>query len=394
MLPFDEALALIESYVRPLGSEIVTLADAQGRVTAEPLVARCDSPRHAVSAMDGYAVVEATTSAGEPLQVIGEARAGTPFAGKVGAGQAVRIFTGARLPEGADLVIMQEYASREGDRIEFAAGFGPARHIRPQAGDFSAGTELVPRGTRLDARAMVTAAAADCARLEVTRRPRVAIISTGDELAEPGSAHLSPDRIPESVSYGIAAMVGEEGGVVVSRATGADDLGLLSEAAGKALGMADLVITIGGASVGERDFAKPMFEPHGLSLAFEKVAMKPGKPVWLGEAQGVVVLGLPGNPTSALVTASLFLRPILARLHGADARAGRRWRHMPLAAPVEATGSRETFVRARWEAGGLVPVGNQDSGAQAALLGADWLIRRPASSPGLEAGAMVEAIAF
>ncbi|WP_370031520.1 molybdopterin molybdotransferase MoeA [Qipengyuania mesophila] len=392
MITADEALSLIAAKVGPLGSETIELADAAGRTLAEPLIARCDAPRQPLSAMDGYAVVERTTAPGKRLELIGESRAGRGFAGIVGPGQAVRIFTGAPLPDGADYVVMQEYASRDGDHVTFTEGYGPAPHVRAVASDFSKGAELVPAGTRLGARAMVAAAAADVSEVCVARRPRVATFATGDELALPGFAYLRPDAIPESVSFGVSAMVAQEGGTVVSRRTGADELDALIAAADAALNEADLVIVTGGASVGDRDFAKPMFAPHGLDLWFDKVAMKPGKPVWLGQARGTVVLGLPGNPTSAMVTGALFLRPILARLLG-EAKA-HPWHCLPLAAGLKATGTRETFTRARWDEDGLIPLDNQDSGAQAALLQADWLIRCLPDQAALAPGAMVTALRF
>jgi molybdopterin molybdotransferase len=289
---------------------------------------------------------------------------------------------------------MQEYAERDGIRVRFVEGYGPAGHVRAAGSDFAAGALLVPAGTRLSPRAMIAAAAADVARVTVACQPKVAIIGTGDELAPPGSAHERPDAIPESVSFGIAAMVEAAGGHITRRLTAQDELDALVDAAGAALDASDLVIVTGGASVGERDFAKPMFEAHGLELIFNKVAIKPGKPVWLGRAAGKLVLGLPGNPTSAMVTATLFLKPILARMQGARIEAIQHWRKLPLGAQLRATGDRETFVRARWEDSGLVPVGNQDSGAQAALLAADWLIRCPAGQAEQPAGAWVYALDF
>ena len=241
---------------------------------------------------------------------------------------------------------------------------------------------------------MIAAAAADGASLTVAMRPRVAIIGTGDELAPPGEAHLRADAIPESVTHGVAALIGETGAILVARTIGLDDLPALVAAAGAALDLADLVIVTGGASVGERDFAKPMFAAHGLDLIFAKVAIKPGKPVWLGRARGKLVLGLPGNPTSAMVTARLFLMPLLARLQGQSIEAVLRWRNLPLAAPLGAIGGRETFARARWDEAGLTPLGNQDSGAQGALAEADWLIRCPSGQPERAAGDLVSALPF
>ena len=392
MIPFAEALARIADHVVPLGTETVPLAEASGRRLACDLTARCAAPRAPVSAMDGYAVIEAATQPGRAIAVIGEAVAGRRFEGRVGEGEAVRIFTGAPMPEGSDYVIMQEYATRTGDNVTFAEGYGPAGHVRAMGSDFAAGDVLVPAGTLLNARAMIGAAAADVAEVEVAVRPRVAIIGTGDELAVPGSAHAVRDAIPESVSYGVTALVEEAGGCVVHRAKCPDALDVLTRAAGEALECADLVIVTGGASVGDRDFAKPMFEPHGLSVIIPKVAIKPGKPVWLGKARGKIVLGLPGNPTSAMVTGALFLRPIFQALGGANV--SHRWHSLPLAAPLKATGGRETFVRARFDEGGLVPIGNQDSGAQAALLEADWLIRCPPDQAALAPGSTVTAVSF
>ena len=394
LTPFDDALALLERTAAPLGSETVALAEAAARVLAEPLRGRCDAPRRAVSAMDGYAVILSAVEPGTPLRVIGESCAGTAFQGRVGPGETVRIFTGAALPDGTDCVIMQEYAAREGDQVAFSPGYGPGCHVRAAGCDFAAGEQLLPAGTRLTPRAMIAAAAADVEALTVAVRPRLAILGTGDEIAPPGSAHLRPDAIPDSVTFGVAAMAAEAGARTVARRSGADDLPALERLAAEALEQADVVIVTGGASVGERDFAKPMFTAHGLELLFAKAAIKPGKPVWLGRAQGRWVLGLPGNPTAAMVTARLFLLPLLARLQGQPVAETLRWRQLPLAAPLEATGQRETFLRASWEDDGLRAVANQDSGAQAVLARADWLIRcRPGTGP-VAAGELVSALAF
>jgi len=394
MVDFDEALARLGQISVTVAGERTALARAAGRVLARPLHARCDAPRRAVAAMDGYAVADAATRAGDTLRVIGESRAGAGFTGTAGAGQAVRIFTGAPMPDGTDRCIMQEYAEQAGDTVRFAQGYGPGWHVRQAGSDFAAGELILPAGTRLSPRAIIAAAAADHASLMVAPRPRVAIISTGDELAPPGRAYQRADAIPESVGFGVAAMAVAAGARIAARLAGADNLAVLERIAGEALGEADLVIVTGGASVGERDFAKPMFAAHGLELVFAKVAIKPGKPVWLGRAKGSLVLGLPGNPTSAMVTARLFLRPLLALLQGQPLADVLRWRTLPLGAPINAAGGRETFVRAAWEEQGLVPLGNQDSGSQSALVQADWLIRRAANAPPIDRGDMVTAIEF
>jgi molybdopterin molybdotransferase len=390
----DAALARIAQTASPLGTARVALAAAAGRVLAEPLRARHAAPRHAAAAMDGYAVVDGTTQAGAPLRVIGEAFAGSGFAGTVGKGEAVRIFTGAAMPNGADRCIMQEHARRSGDLVRFDQGYGPGWHVRGAGSDFAAGALLLPAGTRLNPRAMIAAAAADVSRVTVAGRPRLAIIGTGDELAAPGSAHKRADAIADSVTFGVAAMAQGAGATVISRRIGADCLSTLGRLAEDALEVADVIIVTGGASTGERDYGKLMFAASGLDLIFAKVAIKPGQPVWLGRAKGKWVLGLPGNPTSAMVTARLFLLPLLARLQGQAVTDAMRWRRMPLAATLPATGSRETFVRARWDDAGLVPLGDQQSGAQAALAVADWLIRCAPGQPAGAAGDMVTALAF
>lgn len=394
LISFDQALAQVEASVVSLPGEDVPLAEAAGRVLAAPVFARRAAPFSDVAAMDGYAVHNGSTKAGMPVLVLGESRAGAGFSGLVQPGEAVRIFTGAPMPKGADRVIMQEYSAREGDTVRFAEGYGPGWHVRAAGSDFSAGDLLLDVGTRLGSRTIVIAAAADQAMLKVCLRPKVAIIGTGDELAPPGEAHLRADAVPESVTFGIAAMVQHAGAEVIARIIGDDSLPALERLAGEMLDKADVVIVTGGASVGERDFAKPMFVSHGLELLFSKVAMKPGKPVWLGRAKGKWVLGLPGNPTSAMVTACLFLRALLAGLQGQSITQVLQWRELPLACQMPATGGRETFVRARWGADGLRPLGNQDSGVQLALAQADWLIRSAPNSPGLDAGDTVTALEF
>lgn len=390
-ISFDAALALIGA-VHPLGRETLPLAEASGRTLGEDVVARTAAPRGAVSTMDGYAVADAATAPGEWLAVIGESRAGAAWHGTVEAGQAVRIFTGAAVPARATRVIIQEHAERDGSRVRFTPGYGPATFIRAAGSDFAEGAVLLPAGTRLTPRALVTAAAADRAQVTAARRPRVAILATGDELAEPGMAFERQDAVPDSISLAVAALAQDAGAQVVARELAPDNPDRLAALATGLLAAAELVVVTGGASVGERDFAKAAFAGHALELAFEKVAIKPGKPVWFGRCGDALVLGLPGNPTSALVTAALFLRPLVARLQGATEVCA--WRTLPLSAPLPATDERETFVRARWDEAGLTPLSNQDSGAQSPLAQADWLIRCPARQSALPAGSMVRALAF
>lgn len=394
MIAFDEALDLLEQAVEPLPSEMVSLDEAADRHLATDLAARSDAPRRAVSAMDGYAVIEAEARSGTWLTVTGEVRAGSGDPAGIAAGQAARIFTGAPVPEGADCVVMQEYAEADDGRVRFREGFGPARHIRTQGSDFRAGATLLGAGTRLSPRAMVAAAAADRSEVQVHHRPKVAIIATGDELAPPGRAHAIEGALPESASYGVAALAETCGARVVSRSRGGDELGELETLAEPSLATADVVVVTGGASVGKYDLAKAMFGSHGLEQIFAKLAIKPGKPVWFGKARGRLVLGLPGNPTSAMVTARLFLQPIIAALQGGTVQGELKFLPMPVAEALPANGSRENFVRAQAGKDGLLLLGNQESGSQAPLASADWLIRVPADHPGYAAGEMVQALRF
>lgn len=391
MIDFDTAQTLLAAAVSALSAETIALNDAAGRVLAAPLYARTGAPRTDVSTMDGYAVVDAAP--GATLNLIGQSAAGSPFAGSVARGQAVRIFTGAALPAGADRVVIQEAVTRGGDHITLNHSAADPLYIRRAHSDFAPGALLLPAGTRLTARALVTAAAADQAEISVTRQPRVIVISTGDELVPPGSAHEIAHCIPDTIRLAVAAMASAAGADLLWSVTAGDDLAALERLAADALAIADLVIITGGASVGDRDFAKPMFAAHGLDLIFSTVSIKPGKPVWLGRASGKLVLGLPGNPTSAMVTARLFLVPLLARLLGSSDTA-LPWRTLPLAAPLSPTGDRETFVRATWGDTGLMPLSNQDSGTQAPLLTADWLIRCMAGQRALSAGTLVTALDF
>lgn len=390
MIAFDEALRLLREAAHPLVSEPVPIAKAAGRVLAEAVTARVDSPPADCSAMDGYAVREVDVPGA--LRVVGESFAGSGFVPTVEPGCCVRIFTGAPVPADADRVFVQEAVERQGDLALIPVAVGEARHIRRRGSDFSVGDELLGAGDLLTPRALVAAAAADVAEVEAWRRPTVYVLATGDELAAPGDAHNRPGAIPESVSYGVAALAEQWGGTALGASRLSDDLDLMGRAAGEALAHADLVVVTGGASVGERDFAKAMFADHGLEIVFSKVAIKPGKPVWLGRAGGRLVLGLPGNPTSAMVTARLFLAPLVARLFG---RCGaHEWVKVPLAEPLPACGARETFARARRAATGAVPIGNQDSSAQRALVEADLLLRMRPNDPPRKAGEVVEALAF
>jgi molybdopterin molybdotransferase len=394
VITFDQAIARLLPLARPLGQEEVALGAAAGRVLAEPVRAAISAPAADVSTMDGYAVSSADLRVLPVLlTVTGEALPGSRPGPALPPGCCVRIFTGAPLPAGCDRVVIQEDVQREGASVRIGGPLDDSRYIRAAGSDSEAGDELVPVGRLLGARFIVAAAAGDVAAVTVFRTPRVALLATGDELARPGEARLRPGAVPDSLSDGLAAFAAEWGARVVHRARVPDDLDLLRPTAAAALAAADLVVVTGGASVGERDFARQMFG-DALDFVFAKVAMKPGKPVWLATAGGTILLGLPGNPTSALVTARLFLAPLLAGLGGRDLRSALTWRQAPLAEPLGPTGPRETFSRGRIEAGAVRLLPNQDSGAQRTLADADLLVRRRPDASGYAAGEMIEVLDF
>jgi len=394
VIGFDEAIGRLEALAQPLGAEQVPLGVADGRVLAAPVTALISAPAADVATMDGYAVREADLAAlPARLRVIGESFPGRGCEAVVAPGSCVRIFTGAPVPAGADRVVIQEVVRREGDHAVFEPPAGAARHIRAAGSDFREGDVLLGAGQRLGPRQLVAAAAADVAQVTVHRLPRLTIVATGDELTAPGTARARPGAIPESIGVGVAALARRWGAEVIGSRLLRDDLALLEAAGVEALDQADLVVVTGGASVGERDFARRLFG-RALELVFSKVAIKPGKPVWLGRARGRLVLGLPGNPTSALVTARLFLAPLLAGIGGAGAQAALRWRELALGGPIEATGDRETFARARLEGGVVHPIANQDSAAQRALAEADLLVRLAPGTPPLPVGSLVPALDF
>ena len=395
MISFDEAISLVLALARPVEGERVPIGDAFGRVLCEPVHAQVSAPPTDRSAMDGYAVRDADLETlPARLRVIGESFAGRGHDGVLEDGTCVRIFTGAPVPAGADRVVIQEMVRRDAGLAIVESPPGKARHIRRRGSDFEAGDELLSSGRRLDYRALVAVAGADLAEVTVWRRPRLFLLSTGDELVDPGSARADPVAIPDSVSFGVSALASLWGAQEVGRARLRDDLPAMERVAVEAVGKADLVVVTGGASVGERDFAKAMFAPLDLELIFSKVAIKPGKPVWLGRIGQALVLGLPGNPTSALVTARLLLAPLVAGLAGLDPTLALRWDRMMLAAPLDAGGDRETFVRARRRGPAAEPIDNQDSSAQHALADADLLLRRRPNAPPCAAGKLVDALDF
>ncbi|GAA0572946.1 molybdopterin molybdotransferase MoeA [Rhizomicrobium electricum] len=392
MISFDESLRQVAELAKPLPAEMVPLAEADGRVLAAPVVAGRNAPAFAVSAMDGYAVRdEDLRNLPATLRVTGKSFAGGGVPDAILPGTCVRVFTGAAVPPGADRVIIQEDVTATNDGAQFDHPPGSSRHIRAAGSDFAIGDVLVPADVPLNPQRLVAAAAADLADVAVIRQPRVFILANGDELRAPGSAGAA-DQIPDSLTTALTAFVRRWHGNVAGHSVCPDDLSRLQRTASEAVSQADVVVVTGGASVGERDFAKTMFADHDLHLVFAKVAIRPGKPVWLGRAGSTLIVGLPGNPTSALVTARLYLAPLLAGLAGFDPATAWAWQTRPLAAPLETGGERHTFLRAKSSGDGVEALRDQDSGAQKALAAAEYLISRPPSAARAETGSLVDTL--
>jgi molybdopterin molybdotransferase len=389
LLHVADARARMLAEARPLPTETVPLAAAAGRVLAEDILATRDQPPFAASAMDGYAVRSADTPAA--LTVVGESAAGHGYSGEVRQGQAVRIFTGAAVPETCDAVVIQEDAVRNGDLVEVPAT--PAgQHVRPAGGDFRAGQPLLNWGVTLDPWRLSLAAAAGRAELAVARRPVVAIFSTGEEIVEPPAAP-GPFQIYNSGAPGLAAMVATWGGEPRLARPVRDDLATTVEALRSA--DADLIVTVGGASVGDHDLVRAAAEALGLDLKVASVNVRPGKPTFFGPlADGRLLLGLPGNPASAFVCAELFLRPLLRAMLGADATPPTIPAKLEQALP--ANGPREHWMRAQLihEAGEVrvTPYRDQDSSLVTVFAAADALLCRPAGAPAAQASEVVDVL--
>jgi molybdopterin molybdotransferase len=394
MLSVEAARATILEPLRPTPAVLVALPEAWGMVTAVPVLARLTQPPADVSAMDGYALRSGDGGIGSSRRVIGAAPAGHPFAGRVGAGEAVRLFTGSVMPEGADTVLLQEDATRDGDTVTLGEAAAAGRHIRRAGQDFAADDVLLPAGRRLGARDIGLAAAGNHPWLTVHRRPRVAILATGDEIAMPGEP-IGPGGIVSSNSHALAALVRARGGEPVVLPVAPDDMAAIAATA-DALGGIDLLVTTGGASVGDHDLVRAALAERGFAVDFWQIAMRPGKPLMSGALGGVPVLGLPGNPVSAIVCAVLFLLPALDRLAGLPGAAPPT---VPaaLGAAVRANDHRADHLRATLAqdgAGGLVatPFERQDSAMLRVLARADALVLRAPHAPALPAGATVEVI--
>ena len=393
LLPVEDARNRILDKVRPLEPETVPLHQALGRVLAKPLKAIRNQPPFDCSAMDGYAVLASDIAAAPvSLQVLGVSAAGHGFTGKIASGQCVRIFTGAPMPKGADAVVIQENVKLlEKDTISVLVPVKPAQNVRFAGLDFRKGDVLLPAGIRLGARDIGLAAAANAPELQVRRRPRVTLIATGDELVLPGSKP-NPDQIISSNSHALAAMAELLGAEVVNLGIVPDKLKATERAIAKAAG-ADILLTTGGASVGDHDYVQEALKNSGVKIGFWKIAMRPGKPFMYGRRGGQHVLGLPGNPVSALVCARLFLKPLLDGMAGlpvsddlVEARLG---------APMKENDTRQDYVRATVTeapdgARVVTPFAKQDSSMLRTFREAHALIVRPPHAPAAIAGDSVK----
>jgi len=391
MIPVAEALAACLDLVDPLEIEEVALVEAAGRTLARPVAATRDQPPFASSAMDGYAVSEDDVIPGRSLRVIGEAAAGHVWRGTVIRGETVRIFTGAPVPEGAAHVVIQEDVTRNGDRITLGEQLSGGRNIRAAGGDFTIGQTL-PAPRRLRPADIALAASMNLPTLPVTRKPVVALIATGDELVQPGEDPRG-DQIIASNSYGLKAMVEAEGAearlLPIARDTEDSLRAVLALTDG-----ADIIVTIGGASVGDHDLVGQVALGAGLERAFYKVAMRPGKPLMAGRLGDAALLGLPGNPVSSMVCAHVFLLPMIRACLGLGKSAALR-RQAPLAVDLPENGPREHYMRARMGADGRVtPAGRQDSALLTVLAEADLLMVRPAGQGPIRAGHLMDILAL
>ncbi|NKX46652.1 molybdopterin molybdotransferase MoeA [Rhodobacteraceae bacterium R_SAG8] len=388
MISVSGALSHLFDLVTATEVEAVPLRQAAGRVLARDGVATRTQPPFAASSMDGYALRQTEVEPDAMFKVIGEAAAGHRFDGVVKAGQAVRIFTGAPVPEGADFVVIQEDTTRRGDLIMLGHDIGPKTNIRPAGGDFHAGDTMdAPRLLRPADIALL--ASMNVATVPVYAKPRVAIIATGDELVQPGEVP-NPDQIIASNTYGLAALLEQHGAQCRMIPIARDTVPSLTQAFTMAQD-ADLIITIGGASVGDHDLVAPVAAQMGMDQSFYKVAMRPGKPLMAGRLRDVPMIGLPGNPVSAMVCGTVFVVPVLRKMLGLPAAPAARV-DLPLGVDLPANGPREHYMRAMVRDGAVLPEDNQDSSLLGILSRADVLMVRPPHDGTRTAGEIIGCI--
>ncbi|RED42363.1 molybdopterin molybdochelatase [Rhodopseudomonas thermotolerans] len=391
LMPVDDALAAVLAGAHGLETEMVALEDAHSRVLARDLTALRTQPPQPMSAMDGYAVRAADVAAPPvTLRVIGEIAAGRPATTGIAAGETLRIFTGGVVPDGADAVVIQEDTVRDGDRVTVNEAVRPGRHIRPAGIDFSEGEVLLRHGHRLSDRDLALAAGMNHPALPVHRRPRLAMLATGDELVMPG-ATPAPGQIVYSNGYALRALARAEGAEVIDLGIAADTLDATRAAIRQARDLdVDLLVTTGGASAGDHDLVKDALEAEGTAIAFWKIAMRPGKPMMHGRLGALRVIGLPGNPVSSYVCAVLFMVPLIRALSGRS-----QAKHVPepalLGADIGANDQRQDYLRANLARDGegrqiATPVDSQDSSLLARMAAAEALIVRPPFAPAAQAG--------
>jgi molybdopterin molybdotransferase len=398
MISVQEALARILADLPLLPTEVVDLAHSAGRALAEDVVARVTQPPTDVSAMDGYAV-RAADVAKPParLTIIGEAAAGGGFQGSVGPGQTVRIFTGGPVPAGADAIVMQEdtEASDEHATVTVNESSAEGRHIRPAGLDFTAGQVGLTAGRALGARDVGLAAAMNVPWLSVRRKPRVALLATGDEIVRPGEP-LGPNQIVSSNALALAALIEAGGAEAIDLGIARDDEASLRRLLAASKGV-DMLVTLGGASVGEHDLVRQVLGEEGLLLDFWQIAMRPGKPLIFGRIGETVMLGMPGNPVSSLVCGLIFLRPALRRMLGLSTEDGLR-QTATLGRALSANGQREHYMRAELvrRDGALVatPFEQQDSSMLSHFARAGCLVVRPPHAAAAAAGDRVEIVSL
>jgi molybdopterin molybdotransferase len=397
LMPVSGALAAVLAGAEPLPEEMVALDEAYHRVLARDVAARRTQPPRAMSAMDGYAVRAADAATIDSnLTVIGEVAAGRPFAGTVGAGEAVRIFTGGVVPDGADAVVIQEDTVADGKRITIKEAAIAGRHIRPAGVDFREGDVLLRKGSRLTERDLALAAGMNHPHLAVCRRPKVAILATGDELVMPGTTP-GHGQIVYSNGYALHALARSEGAETIDLGIAADTLEATTVGIRRARESgADILITTGGASVGDHDLVQQALRDEGITMAFWKIAMRPGKPMMHGRLGAMEVIGLPGNPVSSYVCAFLFLVPLIRALSGRSVIHHRRERAV-LGRDVGANDRREDYLRAHLEERDdgtrvALPVNHQDSSLLANLAAAQVLLVRAPFAPKAEAGTPCEVL--
>ncbi len=394
LLPVDDAIARIGAAIAPLSTEDIPVSEAGGRILAEPLTARRTHPPFDGSAMDGYAVRLAdVTQVPAHLTVIGESAAGGSFDERLGEHQAVRIFTGAPLPDGADTIVIQEDTARDGNIVTIKEVPKPRQHIRRAGIDFTEGDKFFKAGRLMSASDVALASAMNIPSLSVFMKPRVAFFATGDELVLPGETP-GPNQIVSSNSAGLSALITELGGTPIDLGIARDNEASIRACAERAKD-ADILVTVGGASVGDHDLVQPVLTAMGLTVDFWRIAMRPGKPLMFGDLNGTPFLGLPGNPVSALVCGHLFLRAAI------EARQGRRPAHpvltpVTLGAVLRENDKRQDYLRATleiidatWTA---TPLNRQDSSMLSALSRSHCLLVRPPHAPAAQAGDTCQAV--